>query len=153
MDAWWPKLVEAEFEPALGAKAYEHLQAMIKVGSHTGGSPTEPDFYDGWWGFVSKDLRRLFGPRPKGTWSRVYCGEGSKRDCRRALQRSLAAALKVTPEQLYGGGNGDCASDPDPQCFDQNRPAVTSGVSLPPFPLQNRPTFQQVVTPTVKLPR
>jgi acyl-homoserine lactone acylase PvdQ len=153
MDAWWPKLVEAEFEPALGAKAYEHLQAMIKIGSHTGGSPTEPDFYDGWWGFVSKDLRRLFGPRPKGTWSRVYCGEGSKRDCRRALQRSLAAALKVTPEQLYGGGNGDCASDPDPQCFDQNRPAVTSGVSLPPFPLQNRPTFQQVVTPTVKLPR
>jgi acyl-homoserine lactone acylase PvdQ len=153
MDAWWPKLVEAEFKPALGARAYERLQAMLRIGSFTGGSPTEPDFYDGWWGYVSKDLRKLFGHAPKGTWSRVYCGKGSRKACRGALQRSLAAALRVTPQELYGGGDGACASDPDPQCFDQNRPTVTSGVTLPPFPFQNRPTFQQVVTPTVKLPR
>jgi acyl-homoserine lactone acylase PvdQ len=153
MDAWWPKLVEAEFRPALGARAFEALQAMLKVGSHTGGSPTEPDFYDGWWGYASKDLRNLFGHRPRGSWSRVYCGNGSRKRCRTALQRSLAAALKVTPQELYGGGDGACAPDPDPQCFDLNRPAVTSGVSLPPFPFQNRPTFQQVVTPTQRLPR
>jgi acyl-homoserine lactone acylase PvdQ len=153
MDAWWPKLVEAEFRPALGREAFEQLQVMMKIGSHAGGSPTEPDFYDGWWGYVSKDLRKLFGPKPRGIWSRVYCGQGSTQRCRKALQRSLAAALKVTPEALYGAGNGDCAADPDPQCFDQNRPTVTGGVSLPPFPFQNRPTFQQVVTPTIKLPR
>jgi acyl-homoserine lactone acylase PvdQ len=153
MDAWWPKLVEAEFKPVLGAKAFEQLQGMMKIGDHTGGSPDAPDFYDGWWGYVSKDLRKLFGPKPRGTWSRVYCGNGSKARCRKALQRSLAAALKVTPAQLYGGGNGDCAADPQPACFDQNRPAVTSGVELKPFPFQNRPTFQQVVTPTQRLPR
>ncbi len=153
MDSWWPKLVEAEFKPALGNKAFEQLQLMMKIGDHTGGSPDAPDFYDGWWGYVSKDLRKLFGPKPRGTWSRVYCGKGSISRCRHALQRSLVAALNPNLATLYGGGNGKCAADPQPACFDQNRPAVTSGVELGPFPFQNRPTFQQVVTPTVKLPR
>ena len=153
MDAWWPKLVGAEFKPVLGSKAFDRLEEMVRTGSYTGGSPTEPDFSDGWWGYVSKDLRDLFGPKPRGAWSRVYCGHGSKKRCRRALQRSLAAALKVTPQQLYGGGDGACASNPQPSCFDQNRPQVTGGIDLPPFPFQNRPTFQQVVTPTQRLPR
>ncbi len=153
MDAWWPKLVAGEFMPVLGAKTYAALEGMVRTGSYTGGSPTEPDFSDGWWSYVSKDLRDLFGPKPKGAWSRVYCGGGSKQKCRRILQRTLAAALKTTPQQLYGGGDGACADNPQPACFDQNRPAVTGGISLPPFPFQNRPTFQQVVTPTQKLPR
>jgi hypothetical protein len=34
-----------------------------------------------------------------------------------------------------------------------NRFVSASGVSVPPFPFQNRPTFQQVATPTQKLPR
>jgi len=126
---------------------------MLKVGDHTGGSPDAPDFYDGWWGYVSKDLRDLFGPRPQAPYSRVYCGKGSKKRCRQALQRSLGEALKVTPAALYGGGDGACAANPQPSCFDQNRPVVTAGVSLPPFPFQNRPTFQQVVTLTQRLPR
>jgi acyl-homoserine lactone acylase PvdQ len=153
MDAWWPRLVEAEFKPSLGGKAFEKLQGMLEIGSYTGGSPTEPDFEDGWWGYVSKDLRDLFGPKPKAPYSRVYCGKGSKARCRRALQRSLGRALAVTPAALYGGGDGKCAANPQPACFDQNRPTVTSGITLPPFPYQNRPTFQQVVTPTQKLPR
>jgi acyl-homoserine lactone acylase PvdQ len=153
MDAWWPKLVAAEFKPILGGKTYAALEGMVRTGSYTGGSPTEPDFSDGWWSYVSKDLRDLFGPKPKGAWSRVYCGGGSRQKCRRVLQRSLAAALKTSPQQLYGGGDGACASNPQPSCFDQNRPQVTGGISLPPFPFQNRPTFQQVVTLTQKLPR
>ena len=153
MDAWWPKLVEAEFNPALGKKAAARLQEMLAIGSHTGGSPGAPDFFDGWWGYVSKDLRDRYGPKPKAPYSRVYCGNGSKASCRRALQRSLGQALKVTPAAMYGGGNGKCATDPQPACFDQNRPTVTSGVELGPFPFQNRPTFQQVVTLTQRLPR
>ena len=54
---------------------------------------------------------------------------------------------------MYGGGNGECAADPQPSCFDQNRPTVTSGIALGAFPFQNRPTFQQVVTLTQRLPR
>ena len=153
MDAWWPKLVAAEFKPSLGNKAFERLQGMLATGDHTGGSPDAPDFFDGWWGYVSKDLRTIFGPRPKAPYSRPYCGHGSKRACRRALQRSLGQALKVSPAALYGGGNGNCATDPQPACFDQNRPQVTSGIDLGPFPFQNRPTFQQVVTLSQKLPR
>ena len=153
MDAWWPKLLEAEFKPALGAKAFGMLEEVAGMGSYTGGSPTEPDFNNGWWGFVSKDLRDLFGPKPRGAWNRVYCGGGSKKQCRKALQKSLSRALKVTPQQLYGGGNGDCAGNPQPSCFDQNRPQVTGGIELKPFPFQNRPTFQQVATPTVRVPR
>jgi acyl-homoserine lactone acylase PvdQ len=153
MDAWWPKLVEAEFKPSLGATAFAKLQGMLGIGSVIGGSPTAPDFEDGWWGYVSKDLRDLFGPKPRGAYSRVYCGNGSRARCRTALQRSLGAALKVKPAALYGGGNGDCASNPQPSCFDQNRPNVTSGITLGAFPFQNRPTFQQVVTLTQRLPR
>lgn len=153
MDAWWPKLVTAEFKPALGAEAFERLQTMLKLGDHTGGSPDAPDFFDGWWGYVSKDLRTLFGPKPEAPYSRVYCGNGSKKRCRQALQRSLSQALKVKPAALYGGGNGNCAANPQPSCFDQNRPQVTGGIDLGPFPFQNRPTFQQVVTLTQRLPR
>ncbi len=153
MDAWWPRLVEAEFRPALGDEAFEKLEAMLKLGDHTGASPDAPDFFDGWWGYVSKDLRGIFGPKPKAPFSRAYCGKGSKSRCRRALQRSLGRALRVTPAALYGGGNGQCSANPQPSCFDQNRPLVTSGVTLGPFPFQNRPTFQQVVTLTQRLPR
>jgi acyl-homoserine lactone acylase PvdQ len=153
MDAWWPKLLEAEFKPSLGAKAYAKLEGMVQTGNVVGGSPTAPDYDDGWYSYVSKDLRDLFGPRPKAPYSRIYCGKGSKARCRQALQNSLAQALKVTPAAMYGGGNGDCASNPQPSCFDQNRPVVTGGVSLPPFPFQNRPTFQQTISVMQKLPR
>ena len=34
-----------------------------------------------------------------------------------------------------------------------NRFTSASGISLPPFPFQNRPTFQQVVELTQTLPR
>ncbi|HVW45902.1 MAG TPA: penicillin acylase family protein [Solirubrobacterales bacterium] len=153
MDAWWPKLLEAEFKPVLGPKAYEDLEGMLETGSYTGGSPTEPSFDDGWWGFVSKDLRDVMGPTPKAPWSRGYCGGGSKAKCRQVLEKSLAAALKVKPAALYGGGDGACASNPQPSCFDANRPQETSGIELGSFPFQNRPTFQQVVTLTQKLGR
>ena len=153
MDAWWPKLVAAEFKPSLGSKAFERLQGMIGTGDLTGGSPEAPDFFDGWWGYASKDLRDLFGPRPNAPYSRIYCGQGSKKHCRQVLQRSLAQALKVTPAAMYGGGNGECAANPQPSCFDQNRPQVTSGIDLGPFPFQNRPTFQQVVTLSQRLLR
>jgi acyl-homoserine lactone acylase PvdQ len=153
MDAWWPKLLEAEFKPALGAKAYERLEGMLETGSYTGGSPTEPSFDDGWWGFVSKDLRDIYGPKPIAPWSHKYCGDGSKTACKAVLEKSLAAALKVSPAQLYGGGDGVCATNPQPSCFDANRPTETAGIALGAFPFQNRPTFQQVVTPTVKLGR
>jgi hypothetical protein len=126
---------------------------MMPFGAVTEGqAPAAPDFADGWYGYVSKDLRDLLsGGAVPGSYSRVYCGSGSVAACRGALQRSLAAATAVSPQQLYG--QGDCSSNLQPSCFDQNRFTSASAISLPPFPFQNRPTFQQVVQPTQTLPR
>jgi acyl-homoserine lactone acylase PvdQ len=152
MDAWWPKLLKAEFQPVLGRAAFTALERMIGFGS--------TDFAEGWFGYVSKDLRRVFGlGRERGRYSQAYCGNLPHRHlsaarlrsrCRAALRSSLAAAVKVTPKQLYGGV---CPSDPQPACSDQNRWTDTSAISIPPFPYQNRPTFQQVVQLTRHLRR
>ncbi len=157
MDAWWPKLLEAEFRPALGDSAFGELHGMLEYGSpNPGGEPSAPDFADGWYGYVSKDLRDLLatngqGAAPRGPYSQTYCGAGSLETCRQALQSSLLQALSVTPQQIYG--HGACAENAQASCFDMNRFVSASGVSVPPFPFQNRPTFQQVVELTKTSPR
>ena len=112
---------------------------MLETGSYTGGSPTEPSFDDGWWGYVSKDLRDVFGPKPKAPWSRKYCGGGSKTKCKAVLEKSLKEALKVKPATLYGGGDGACAANPQPSCFDANRPQETAGIELGELPVPEPP--------------
>jgi acyl-homoserine lactone acylase PvdQ len=144
MDAWWPKLVAAQFQGTLGNDVFDRVAAMLQIGDPKGGGADAPAFSDGWWGYVSKDLRDLFGPRPKGRWSRIYCGGGSRKRCREALQYSLKEALSVPKSQLYGK-EPSCAATPEAACHDSNRFTITSGISQPPFPFQNRPTFQQVV--------
>jgi acyl-homoserine lactone acylase PvdQ len=157
MDAWWPKLLEAEFNPALGSETFGALQGMLEVGGpYPGSQPAAPDFADGWYGYVSKDLRDLLAASkraaaPRAPYSRIYCGNGSFAACQQALQSSLLGALSVTTGQIYG--HGACAENPQASCFDMNRFISASGISLPPFPFQNRPTFQQVVELTRTLPR
>jgi acyl-homoserine lactone acylase PvdQ len=154
MDAWYPKLVEAQFGPVLGDGAMKALREMTSY-PRIGGAGTTPDapaFSDGWWGFVHKDLRGIFDRKSvRGRWSRSYCGDGKKAACRKLLRTTLAAALKVSKQELYA--HGECASDPDPACYDMNRWTVASAISVPPFPFQNRPTFQQTVELVKKLPR
>jgi len=138
-DAWYPRLVRAEFHPTL-KNAFFHLRRMIDIGTHVGGD----SFFGGWFGYVSKDLRGLFGSHPpRGAFSRTYCGGGSRARCRAALRASLRSALIVTPQQLYG--QGDCTADPEPACADRNTFLGVGAIDEPPFPFQNRPTFQQVV--------
>jgi acyl-homoserine lactone acylase PvdQ len=154
MDAWWPKLAQAIFKPALGAEVVSKLRDVVPIDAELepGRSPSAPAFSTGWYGYVHKDLRDLFTPkRVRGRWSRVYCGDGSKAKCRAAIRKSLEEALTVKKGELYG--TGDCASNAQASCFDMNRPTVASAVSSPPFPFQNRPTFQQTVELTQKLPR
>jgi acyl-homoserine lactone acylase PvdQ len=154
MDAWWPKLLEAEFKPTLG-EDFAAVQSMLGFGAPTpGGSPSAPSFSDGWYGYVSKDLRDLLaangkGAAPSAPYSQIYCGGGSLAACETALQNSLSEALALTPAQIYG--HGACANtEKEPNkaqasCFDMTRWVTASAVSVPPFPLQNRPTFQQVI--------
>jgi len=153
MDAWWPRLTSAMFDGSLGPDATSALKALLPPASVLpGAAPTAPDYDDGWFSFVSKDLRDVFTPKKVlGKWSRGYCGGGSRPACRAALQASLADAMTVTAKDLYA--KGDCVKTPDPACFDQNRSTVASGIGVDPFPFQNRPTFQQTIELTRHLPR
>jgi len=141
----------------LGTPSSTPLREAISIGAPKPGSePEAPEFQDDWYGYVSKDLRDLLAAngaagQPLGAYSRIYCGNGSLEACRSALQASLSEALAVTPAQIYG--HGACAEDPQPSCFDMNRWTEASAVTVPPFPFQNRPTFQQVAEPTTALPR
>jgi acyl-homoserine lactone acylase PvdQ len=156
MDAWWPRLRRAEFRPALGGALYSQMLTMLQPGeSKEVSSHSSPSFETDWYGQVSKDLRTLFpgsAGTPRGRYSRIYCGGGSRAKCRRALRASLRAALAVSKAQLYGT-DSNCTSRPEASCSDETISTSASGVSIPPFPLQNRPTFQQTVEPTRKLPR
>ena len=91
------------------------------------------------------------GLTPDGAYSRTYCGDGSFTSCQTAQRDSLLAALSVTPAQIYG--RGACAGNPQASCFDMNGWVTAGGFSIPRFPFQNRPTFQQVVELTRTLPR
>ena len=109
MDAWWPRLAAAEFA-VLGDDVKTALLDMLPYDAELAvdGQPSAPAFYGGWYGYVHKDLRTLFTPKKvKGKFSRVYCGGGSKKRCRRALRTSLREALGVPKADLYG--RGDCA--------------------------------------------
>jgi hypothetical protein len=212
MDAWYPLLVEGMFRAPLGDAVLSQLRQISDYGSIAAGTPASgyPDFADGWYGYISKDLRDVLAhaaapaaakprcrfvrrrirtgahrgqlrrvrvcakpkhakakpkPKPKrhakarpvvaappGAYSRLYCGGGSLSACRQILQSTLLAALSVTPQQIYGNG-GACASNPQASCYDMNTSVIAGGISIPPFPFQNRPTFQQVVELTSTLPR
>ncbi len=145
LDAWWPKLLTAQFGPGLGDEAFGEIQQMIAFGAVTS-RPSAPGFSDGWWTYSVQDLQRLLTGQPQpGGFPVTFCGNGDATACATALQDSLKQALTVTPEQLYGAGA--CVSDPQPSCWNANRARVTAGVTKPNvYPFQNRPTFQQAVS-------
>ena len=109
-------------------------------------TPRGRQLLDGWYGYVSKDLRMMWNPASvQGRYPQIFCGDGKKKDCRELLRSALREALSVTPQEMYGVGA--CTDDPQPSCFDKNRPRVTAAITKPgAFPFQNRPTFQQVVS-------
>ncbi|TML98513.1 MAG: penicillin acylase family protein [Actinobacteria bacterium] len=154
MDAWWPRMLDAIYQPVLGDEAFKDLKDMLGFGGPpVGEAATDyPGFSDGWWSYVNKDLRDMFNHRkPLGRLSRGYCGNGSRQACRLLLRRTLLDALTDSHAKLYG--YGDCQSDPQARCFDQDRFTTASAVGVPNFPFQNRPTFQQTVELTQRLPR
>src|SRR3954471_9666537 len=153
MDAWWPRMLDAIYKPVLGDDPFKQAHDMLAFGGPPVGRTASdyPSFSDGWWSYVNKDLRDEFNRRkPPGRFSRGYCGNGSRKACRRLLRRTLLDALGDSREKLYA--HGDCTKDAQAKCFDQDRSTVASALSVPDFPSQNRPTFQQTVELTQKLP-
>jgi hypothetical protein len=148
MDAWWPLWVEGQFEPFLG----EELHSIFIGHGHdihdaprAQGSAFQGEVY----GFADKDLRSLLGARVRGPYSRVYCGKGKLRACRKMLRRTLAQAAAASFEDVYGTegctlNNGTSAS---PQmCGDAVNAVDITAATVDEFHWINRPTFQQAIT-------
>ncbi len=156
LDAWWPRLLEAEFEPEMGAAFFDAVHSVLSFdnepnnhGQHLGSA-----YQDGWWGYVSKDLRRVLGQPVSDGFSRTYCGGGSLSACRDALRQALADALGVPATELYDEDHGTagvqrvdtCPADKSDQwCFDSVRFRPIGGVTVRTIHWINRPTFQQAV--------
>jgi acyl-homoserine lactone acylase PvdQ len=147
MDAWWPRWVKAQFQPALGPNAMEKLTAALAIdnppnnhGAHLGSA-----YQGSWFGFARKDLRSVLGRKVRGRYAREYCGRGRLARCRRVLRRSLKASLDVPRSELYGGDEvcRDAGKDNDQWCYDAVRQRPTGGATQPLIHWINRPTYQQ----------
>ncbi|CAL9396392.1 penicillin acylase family protein [Streptomyces sp. enrichment culture] len=149
LDAWWPLLVRAEFEPGLGSGLYTALTANLPVdespsashgptGAHAGSA-----FQYGWWSYVDKDIRAVLGEPVRGPLARAYCGGGSLTACRDVLLTTLKEAAGRTAAQVYPGDDS-CAAG-DQWCADAIVHRTLGGIRHDRIGWQNRPTYQQVV--------
>ena len=132
--------------PRLGDAFHLDLDGTVIAGGHAtvqGGT----DFAEGWYGYVSKDLRSVLGDPVKGPYSRRYCG--TLKQCRKALRSSLKAALRA-PNPYTGD---PLCKDGDQWCYDAVRQRPTGGATQPLIHWINRPTFQQVNEIQKRLPR
>ncbi|RVU25196.1 penicillin acylase family protein [Streptomyces antnestii] len=149
MDAWWPLLVKAEFEPGLGAGLYRALTGELAIdespsaghgptGSHAGSA-----FQYGWWGYADKDLRTVLGQPVKGKLGAAYCGGGKLAACRDVLLATLAQAVAKPATEVYPGD--DACKAGDQWCSDTIIHRALGGITHRAIQWQNRPTYQQVV--------
>jgi hypothetical protein len=155
MDAWWPLVRRAVFKPRMGKVLYAQMLKMSPPDKPISAVFHQPPYFESdWWGYVSKDLRSIFGRRPpRGAYSRRWCGGGKRAVCRRRLRRTLAQALATPKEEIYTDETCVSSGRIEASCSDETRSTSASGITIPAFPYLNRPTFQQTATPERKLPR
>ncbi|MGW1327235.1 penicillin acylase family protein [Streptomyces antibioticus] len=149
LDAWWPLLVKAEFEPGLGTGLYTAFTRNLPVdespsaahgptGAHAGSA-----FQFGWWSYVDKDIRAVLGEPVRGGLTRTFCGGGTLTGCRDVLLTTLKEAAGKTAAQVYPGDTL-CAAG-DQWCADSIVQRTLGGIKHGNISWQNRPTYQQVV--------
>jgi hypothetical protein len=97
----------------------------------------------------------VLGRRVRGRYTREYCGRGRLARCRRALRRSLRAALDVPRSELYDGDAvcRDAGKEGDQWCYDAVRQRPTGGTTQPLIAWINRPTYQQANEITAQVGR
>ncbi|GAA4601035.1 acyl-homoserine lactone acylase PvdQ [Actinoplanes octamycinicus] len=159
-DAWWPKLVQAQFSAGLGSGLFDALVDALQINESPSGGQTGPvsdlptsanesqahkgsAFQYGWWGWVDKDLRAVLGDAVPN-WSTKYCGGGTVSACRSALLTSLGAALAEPAGTTYPGDEHCSAGDQ--WCADAILQSPLGGITHDLIGWQNRPTYQQVVS-------
>ena len=147
-DAWWPRLLEAQFKPVMGPALFDAMRKHPAFdnepnnhGDHLGSA-----YQDGWYGFVSKDLRTILRRKVRGRYARVFCGNGNLARCRRVLAESLRAAIQVDRSSMYTDSACTAANKPGDQwCYDSIRFRPLGGITQPLIAWQNRPTYQQAI--------
>ncbi len=150
MDTWWPLLVRAEFQPAVGAPLMDFVNAnfnsIVPDGLRDG---TGNGFFEGWEMDVQKDLRQVLGQPVRGRFSRTYCGGGSLTRCRALLSSTLLQAASELASKYGSSMSGwklptTCPVTTPATC-DQIVPTSAGAISIPPQPFDNRGTFYQAV--------
>src|SRR5262249_8444489 len=113
MDAWWPLLVRAEFQPVLGPTLLDQIENDFPINDEPGQGGPGPHlgraFDVGFNGIVQKALRAALGKKVRGPLNRPYCGKGRRSACRAALQASLLQAVGESPQQVYPA-DGECSA-------------------------------------------
>lgn len=136
MDAWWEPAAQAIFKPTLG-DAYDALPMRHHDNPRAQGSAFQSGFYS----HINKDLRTVLGLRVRGKASRIYCGQGSLKLCRKRLVASLDAAVTALEEE-FGGDPTTWDADEEGDQIDFTPVGLQD---QPNMQWQNRPTFQQVL--------
>jgi hypothetical protein len=150
MDAWWQRLVEAQFQPVIGRTLFDRILDVLDLddeananGTHVGSA-----YIAGWNSHVEKDLRALLGkPVSPAAVATVLRGRRPG-----TLPRAAGAHVRgggdASYEQVYGD---DQVCSPENQrydkqwCFDAIRHTSAGVILQPLIHWQYRPTFQQAV--------
>jgi hypothetical protein len=151
MDALYPRLAHAIFDPWLNGPQFSLLQGINGLNNAPG--PTGSAYDGGWEGYIQRALRQAANPGIANPYSQNYCGSGSLAACQAALQAALQGTIDALTT-AYGtadptrwscsrsnSGSGQC----NPAHDDIQFSAVGVG-TVPNMPWVNRPTFQQVVS-------
>lgn len=149
MDAWWPLLVQAEFQPGMGAGLYSAMTGVLSVddspygGSEAGVAHKGSSFQSGWYSYVDKDLRSVLGRPVAGGLTQTFCGGGDLASCRSALLSALTTAANTPATSVYPADS--VCSAGNQWCADSIQQHPLGGITDDESNWQNRPTFQQVV--------
>ncbi|MFL5826842.1 MAG: penicillin acylase family protein, partial [Thermoleophilaceae bacterium] len=147
MDAWWPRLVSGVYTPELGTPLVDSIRKLVAFDSPP--NPGGSSYFDGWWGYIQKDLRSMLGEPVRGGFSRRYCGGGDLATCRTELISTLKEAAAAVNAR-YGSVEAakvpaTCQQGQSPPACDQIEFVTAGAIGTKPIPWQNRPTFQQIV--------
>jgi hypothetical protein len=138
MDAWWNNLIDTVL-PQL--TAVEDLGVMVG-GRHNAPGGGGSAFQGGYYGYVLRVLEMALGQ--SGTpYQQLKCANtGVRADCRAAL----VASLRQTITDL---GTDTAVWDPTLEAGDAINHTALGLADPPDIHWQNRPTWQQVIQPTV----
>jgi hypothetical protein len=151
MDALYPRLAHAIFDPWLNAPQFSQLQGINGLNNPPG--PVGSAYDGGWEGYLQRALRQAANPAIANPYSQNYCGNGSLAACQAALQTALQGTIAVLTS-AYGtadptGWSCSRSNTGSAKCNPANDDIHFSAVgvgTVPNMPWVNRPTFQQVVS-------